>query len=940
MIRIWQQSIIAVTCLILLAGCAFRDLTGSIGASDLPVVTPALPSPQTIDTSISWHVDMHDETEDKFYEFIVSDGEKAITVQQGSEAQWQWRPEKAGTYRVKVIVTDSLGKKTSSKWSKPYEVVRKPKLEKFLPDRPAPQAANTTAINFEATAAGGLGKLTYTFTVKGDKGESIGQSGTASAWRWKPETAGDYRIKVVVSDTLGNSTESSWIDYKIVPEIKLEELKPDKPFPQAANTTAISWQAAAAGGVGELTYTFTVKDDKGETVAQSGTSPTWLWQPKKAGTYRIKVVATDSIGNSAATDWADYQVAPELKLEGLRPDKPAPQAANMAAISWQASATGGVGELTYTFTLADEHGETIVQQGPSPTWKWQPLWEGSYRVKVVVKDTRENTATSDWSEPYTLAPEMKLESFRSDKPSPQAANMAAISWQAAATGGVGGLTYAFTIKDDKGETVAQSGTSPTWQWRPPMEGTFSVKVIVSDSVGNSIASEWAEYEVTPQLKLKALHTNTPSPQKAGSDAITWQINVKGGIPPLAYEFLSSHNGKQLVEQQGEKPIWLWHPLDRGQYQFTAKVRDAENNAVDDGASVDFEIVAPLTPDSLIAVLPVQNMSGAKAPVKKIQESPEKMVRMKGLRVVDAQTLQDFIVRHRIRFTGGINGSLARALKEETGAQAVLISVLDLYREAIIPKMSLTVWLDTCSDPPGILWVDSKSMSGDTNPGLLDLGMIKSADELMDKVLEALFESWEPTLMPAPTAAEAKKAAAYWSERWQDIGSSKFRPKEYYRSESYSPSRRYTVAVMPFYNLSERKYAGEIIELHFVRQLRQVPNLVVTEPGELRQYLLQYRIIMQDGLSLAHAEILFAKLGVDLIVTGKIFDYEDYIGTNGKPIVDFSVEVFSRDGNKTIWTSKSYTDGEKGVFFFDFGKIYTAHNLADQMVGTISRMLGE
>jgi hypothetical protein len=448
----------------------------------------------------------------------------------------------------------------------------------------------------------------------------------------------------------------------------------------------------------------------------------------------------------------------------------------------------------------------------------------------------------------------------------------------------------------------------------------------------------APSEVVPKLRVAALTADKSSPQKAGLDAIAWQVAVEGGVPPLVYEFISRHDGREIIEQRGKSPVWQWQPLERGRYQIMARVHDGAGNTVVNEQSVSFEILAPLEADSLIAVLPVQNMSGARMLVKKIQAHLENMVRQKGMRLVDAQVLQDFMARHRLRYTAGIDGRLAQALREETGADAVLFSTLELYGQHSIPKISLTAWLDRCGDQPHILWIDSKGLSGDESPGLLDLGMVRQADRLWDKVLASLFESWDQTLMPAAATTAAIWPAAYREQRWQDPGGGKFRPRMYYRSAAFSPMRRYTVAVMPFYNLSERKYAGELMALHFVSQLRNVSNLTVIEPGELRQYLLRYRIIMEDGLSLANAEVLFAKLGVDLIVSGKIFDYEDYAGPVGKPIVDFSVEIFSRDGNQTLWTSKSYTDGDKGVFFFDLGKVYTAHNLAGLMVGTIAEML--
>lgn len=552
------------------------------------------------------------------------------------------------------------------------------------------------------------------------------------------------------------------------------------------------------------------------------------------------------------------------------------------------------------------------------------------------------------------------------RPSPQTPGTS-IPWHVSVRGKADNVVYEFIISDGKNEVKVQKGKSAEWHWQPNKPGKYRVKVIAEDKAGHRMEGDWSQdYRIVPTLHLVSLLPDKSSPQKAGMPSIDWEAVAKGGVKPLTYDFISrrvddnehieqlskstqlqkewykrperNSYDQELIEQRGKSPSWRWRPLDRGKYLISVRVHDAAGNIVILEHPARYEILASLGHESLIAVLPVQNLSGAAAPVEKIREHLKSIMRQKGLQLVDEHVLQDFITRHRIRYTAGIDTSTTLALRQETGATAVLLSTVELYRQGDIPKISLTAWLDKCGSQPFILWMDSKSMTGDESPGLLDLGMIRNADKLLDKVTESLFKSWDPTLMPATSAAAAKHAAAYWMQRWGNFEVQKFRPQKYYRSKFFSPNQRYKVAVMPFYNLSERKYAGELMELQFIRQLRQAPNLTVVDPGELRQYLLRYRIIMEDGLSLANAEVLFAKLGVDLIVSGKIFDYQDYAGMIGKPIVDFSVEVFGREGNKTLWTSKSYGDGERGVFFFDLGKVYTAHNLAGQMVGTIARMM--
>jgi TolB-like protein len=152
------------------------------------------------------------------------------------------------------------------------------------------------------------------------------------------------------------------------------------------------------------------------------------------------------------------------------------------------------------------------------------------------------------------------------------------------------------------------------------------------------------------------------------------------------------------------------------------------------------------------------------------------------------------------------------------------------------------------------------------------------------------------------------------------------------------NRKYRVAIAPFFNRSERKYAGEIMVLHFIRQLKRFDNFEVIEPAMVRQELLNSRIIMQDGISLADADALFAGLDADLLVSGRVMDYQDYQGALGKPKVDFSSMVIERKSREVVWSSDSHNEGDDGVFLFDRGRVNTAHAMASQMVQRVGKMM--
>ncbi|HBO69130.1 MAG TPA: hypothetical protein DD658_02885, partial [Deltaproteobacteria bacterium] len=74
-------------------------------------------------------------------------------------------------------------------------------------------------------------------------------------------------------------------------------VSPDKGSPQAAEMATVRWQVEAKGGVGKRTYAFFVADEKEEKVAQESESASWAWAPSAPGTYRVRVVVRDAIGN-------------------------------------------------------------------------------------------------------------------------------------------------------------------------------------------------------------------------------------------------------------------------------------------------------------------------------------------------------------------------------------------------------------------------------------------------------------------------------------------------------------------------------------------------------------------------------------------------------------------------------------------------------------------
>jgi hypothetical protein len=147
-----------------------------------------------------------------------------------------------------------------------------------------------------------------------------------------------------------------------------------------------------------------------------------------------------------------------------------------------------------------------------------------------------------------------------------------------------------------------------------------------------------------------------------------------------------------------------------------------------------------------------------------------------------------------------------------------------------------------------------------------------------------------------------------------------------------------IAIMPFTNDSNRKYAGEIMVLLFLNELIKGKHFTVIEPGLIIEKLLEYRIIMYEGTSLSDANLIAGELNADLILTGRVLDYQENATGSGRPKVGFSLLLINRKNQRVVWSSSSRNEGDDDVYLFDWGRIHTAHALAAEMASAIGKMI--
>lgn len=390
------------------------------------------------------------------------------------------------------------------------------------------------------------------------------------------------------------------------------------------------------------------------------------------------------------------------------------------------------------------------------------------------------------------------------------------------------------------------------------------------------------------------------------------------------------------------------PSDEVEPLLLPRNRESALTPMDSCELARFPTGPPVSKDMVIAVFPIDNLSAKGAPIEAMTRLLRTHLKERQFRLVEDRILKRFMRKNRIRHTGRIESRASESIVDGAGADAVLLTSLQTYHEAIPPRVAMVSRLVLVGEKPGIIWMDSVGVSGDEAPGLLDFGRIDLVSTLVEKSIQSLVESLEDYLpktgqrvsQDQPYPCQARSGKAMFSRRdprlddlppfSQQKAKRKHRPKTYFVSPILDYSRRYRVAVIPFLNLSTRKNAGSIVTLDFVNQLRRSEPFTVIEPGLVSEQLFRHRVIMRAGPSFAAESLIASKgsLGADLVFAGTIFDYQDAVGV---PKIDFSINVYDGGSGQVVWTSRSYNHGEEGVFFFDAGRYHTAHALNLEMI---------
>ena len=244
----------------------------------------------------------------------------------------------------------------------------------------------------------------------------------------------------------------------------------------------ITWRAKATGGSGNYQYAFALyRNGNRIDMRNFNDFSDYSYTAEENGVYHVIVAAYDAqLGKTASVTSTDINIFDPIVIYSVTANKPAAMLGE--TVTWTANASGGEGELKYSYTLYKD--DTAVYSTAflsNKSFSYKPESGGVYSVSVNVMDQYSQTASLQ-SGSITVIEPLAASDVAFSKSYTIAG--ASVSCSAEISGGSGSYTCVFTIYCDNEPVLTSEPVSASdFTFTVPKSGSYTAKVTVTDADG-------------------------------------------------------------------------------------------------------------------------------------------------------------------------------------------------------------------------------------------------------------------------------------------------------------------------------------------------------------------------------------------------------------------------------------------------------------------------
>ena len=445
-------------------------------------------------------------------------------------------PTTAKDYIIAVTATDKAGRTAvaDTTLSVANKITATAKVS-------ASQVMVGETVTVTTTAAGGFEPLHYSYAY--DDGTEIPSNGGNVA-EIRTTRDGTFNVIVTVTDRNNNAVTAK-CTFKVIAELDVSVSAPKQ---HLVIGESVVLTTAVTGGIPSYSYSYKYADG----TAISGTSSTYTFKAQSAGTFTIVATAKDKQGTSKS-DSITIEVADKMAAELTVPKN---TAFIGESLQLTAAATGGFPDYTYSFAYDD--GTPI--QGTGNKAVFSNNLSGTYKIRVTVSDSKGHSAVA--YQTITVSGRLGVTLTPS-------VNKAVAGTSVKLTTNITGGFAPFKYKYEYADGTAISGTSATTSVTLSKAGYYTVKVTVTDAIGE-VQTATTDIEISNKLTLTL--PSTTAMVNIG-DTYVINANASGGVDALTYTF--TYEDGTALESNGNRAAFS--PTEPGSTKINVKVEDTVGN---------------------------------------------------------------------------------------------------------------------------------------------------------------------------------------------------------------------------------------------------------------------------------------------------------------------------------------------------------------------------